>query len=77
MTYSPSGEAHTILNKLVEIGLGHTVVYVNSRICLAVFRDWFGLNRLGIDYERSPLVVVHGTNRVQGHLGKSSQPSTA
>ena len=53
------------------------MVCVNLYMCLVVFRDWFGLNRLGIDYERSSLVVAHGTNRVQGHLGKSSQPSTA
>ena len=45
----------------IEIGLEHTGVYVNSRTCLVVFRDWFVLNRLGIDYERSPLVAVHGT----------------
>ena len=44
---------------------------------LLVVRDWFGRNSLGIDYERSSLVAVHGTNRVQGHLGKSSQPSIA
>ena len=53
------------------------MVCVYLCICLAVFRDCYGHNSLGIDYERSPLVAVHGTNRVQGHLGKSSQPSTA
>ena len=53
------------------------MMFVNSWTYLVVFRDWFGRNRLGIDYERSPLVAVHGTNRVQGHLGKPSQPSTA
>ena len=53
------------------------MVCVNLCTCFVVVRDWFGRNRLGIDYERSSLVVVHGTNRVQGHLGKSSQPSTA
>ena len=62
---------------MIEIGVGHTVVCVNLYMRLVMFRDWFGRNRLGIDYERSPLVGVHGTNRVQGHLGKSSQPSIA